>query len=71
MQMQNQKAQQIDAKALTILKEQMEQEAVACQKYEAYAGAFMDQTLSTHARTLANCHKQRFENLFNYLNSHN
>lgn len=69
--MQNQKAQQLDTKALTILKEQMEQEAITCQKYEAYASQFMDQNLSAHAKNLASNHRQHFDALFNYLNSHN
>lgn len=61
----------MDAKTLTILQDQMEHEAVACKKYEAYAAQFGDQTLSQHASNLANHHKQHFDSLFQYLNSHN
>ncbi|MDR3084716.1 MAG: hypothetical protein LBU47_00200 [Christensenellaceae bacterium] len=71
MQNQAQSSQKLDTKALSILKEQMEQEAVAYSKYDAYARQFLDQNLSSHAGTLAAHHKQHFDSLFNYLSSHN
>ena len=68
--MQNQQNQCLDTKTLSILKDQMEHEAVACKKYEAYAAQFSDKTLSQHACNLADHHKQHFYNLFQFLNSH-
>lgn len=69
--MQQRQQQPMDAKILTILKDQMEHEAVACKKYEAYSMEFSDQNLAQHAGNLANHHKQHFEALFQYLNTHN
>ena len=41
----------------------------ACKKAEHYAQTFQNAELKTLAGELANCHKQRYDRLFNYLNS--
>ena len=58
----------LDSKTLTLLQDQMEHEAVACKKLEAYAAQFSDQALSGHASTLADHHRDHFGALMNYLN---
>lgn len=59
----------MDTKTLSLLKDQMEHEAVACKKMEAYAAQFSDQTLAGHANNLACHHRDHFDALFNYLNN--
>ena len=44
-------------------------EFIACKKAEHYAQTFQNAELKTLAGELANCHKQRYDRLFNYLNS--
>jgi len=67
--MQNQNSA-IQSKSLTILGDQMQHEYVACKKAECYAASFTDPQLQTLASQLASDHRQRFDRLFNYLNSH-
>ena len=67
--MQNQNSM-IQTKSLTILADQLQHEYVACRKAEFYASNFADPQLQTVATQLANDHRQRFDRLFNYLNSH-
>ena len=67
--MQNQNST-IQAKSLTILGDQMQHEYVACKKAEHYASCFNDAQLKAIANQLAGDHRQRFDRLFNYLNSH-
>ncbi len=66
--MQNQNM--IQSKSLTILGDQMQHEYVACRKAEHYASCFSDAQLKAIANQLAGDHRQRFNRLFNYLNSH-
>ena len=66
--MQNQKT--LESKSLTILGDQMQHEYVACRKAEFYASSFTDPQLKAVASQLAGDHRQRFNRLFNYLNSH-
>ena len=61
---------QIESKNLTILEDQMNHEALAYKKCEAYAGYFTDEALKGTAQKLAQHHKSNFENLLTYLNSH-
>lgn len=61
--------QTIQAKALTILGDQMQHEYVACKKAEFYASNFNDPQLQAVAQQLCSDHRQRYDRLFNYLNS--
>ena len=58
------------AKSLTILEDQMQHEFLACKKAEHYAQTFADPTLRDLANNLAYGHRERFERLLSYLNSH-
>ena len=60
----------LQAKNLTILEDQMQHEFLACKKAEHYATAFEDVQLGNLARQIADCHRQRYDRLFSYLNSH-
>ena len=60
----------IQTKSLTILEDQMQHEFLACKKAEYYAQTFENPTLGNLAGELAQQHRQRFDRLFNYLNSH-
>ena len=60
----------IQTKSLTILGDQMQHEFVACRKAEFYASEFADPQLKAIATQVASDHRQRFDRLFNYLNSH-
>lgn len=60
----------IQSKSLTILEDQMQHEFLACKKAEHYACTFEDAQLSNLASQVAACHRQRYDRLFNYLNSH-
>ena len=67
--MQNQ-MNQIPAKSLTILGDQMQHEYSACKKAAYYAAGFSDPQLKSVAEQLSADHRQRFERLYNYLCSH-
>ena len=58
------------AKTLTILEDQMQHEFLAYRKAECYAQTFENPHLKELACTVSREHKQRFDRLFNYLNSH-
>ncbi len=60
----------IQAKSLTILEDQMQHELLACKKARQYAGSFDNPALKNLAQTMADCHRERFDRLFDYLNSH-
>lgn len=60
----------IQSKSLTILEDQMKHESLACKKAEHYAQTFEDAALKNLAATMARHHKERFDRLFDYLNSH-
>ena len=59
----------IQSKSLSILQDQLLHEFIACKKAERYAASFQDSDLKTLANELANCHKARYNRLFDYLNS--
>ncbi len=61
---------QLDSKNLTILEDQMNHEALAAKKSAFMASQFTDPALKGVANTLAQHHRQQFDKLFNYLNSH-
>ncbi len=60
----------IQTKSLTILEDQMQHEMLACKKARQYAGSFDDPALKNLADATANDHRDRFDRLFDYLNSH-
>ena len=60
----------IDAKNLDIIKDQMYHEALAYKKCQVYASSLSEQPLKEMASTFAQHHKQHFDALQNYLNSH-
>ena len=60
----------IQTKSLTILEDQMQHEFLACKKAEHYAQTFENPALKALAGTMARHHKERFDRLFDYLNSH-
>lgn len=63
-------AQQLDTKNLGILQDQMHHEALAYKKCSVYTQYFTDPALRDIAGQAAQHHKQHFEALQNYLNSH-
>ncbi len=60
----------IQSKGLTILEDQLNHEFLACKKAEAYAQMFENAQLQTLSQGLAQQHRQRYNRLFDYLNSH-
>ncbi|MGI6176453.1 MAG: hypothetical protein ACOYJC_09940 [Christensenellales bacterium] len=62
--------QQMEAKSLTLMQDQMEREALAFKKFDLYSNYFTDTNLKDLACSCAQHHKQHFENMLNYLNSH-
>ena len=60
----------IQSKSLTILEDQMQRELLSMKKAEHYAQTFQDPALKNLASTMARHHMERFDRLFNYLNSH-
>ena len=61
---------EIESKNLTILEDQMKHEALAVKKSGLYAGYFQDPALKSCAQELAKHHKDNFDRLLNYLDSH-
>ncbi len=59
----------IQSKSLSILQDQLTHEFIACKKAERYAESFQDVALKQLASELANCHRARYNRLFDYLNS--
>lgn len=59
----------LSTKDLSILEDQLKHEALANQKAAAYAESMQDPQLSALAKTLASHHKNRYESLYNFLNS--
>lgn len=66
----NTQSKEIEAKNLDILQDQMHHEALAYKKCSIYAGYFTEQPLKDMANSAAQHHKQHFDALQNYLNSH-
>ncbi len=60
----------IQSKSLTILEDQLQHEFVAWKKAEHYAQTFENPALKNLAVTTARHHMERFDRLFDYLNSH-
>ena len=60
----------IQSKSLTILEDQLKHEFMAFKKAEFYAQSFGDAQLKALADNLAQQHRQRYNRMFDYLNSH-
>lgn len=60
----------IQTKSLTILEDQLQHEFLACKKAEHYAQTLENPTLRSLVCDIAQQHRQRFDRLFDYLNSH-
>jgi hypothetical protein len=74
--MQNQSQSQtgdamLSSKNLTILEDQMSTAALNCKKMEMYSQTCSDPQLKDLFTQAAQMHRQHFDVLFNYLNSHN
>ena len=63
-------AASIDSKNLDIIKDQMQHEALAYKKCKVYSEILSEQPLKDMACTFAQHHKQHFDALQNYLDSH-
>lgn len=61
----------LSSKNLTILQDQMSTEALFCKKLEMYANTTTDTQLKGLFNKATQLHKQHFDTLLNYLNSHN
>lgn len=60
----------IQSKGLTILEDQLNHEFLSYKKAQSYSSAFENQQLKTLATNLAQQHLERYNRLFDYLNSH-
>lgn len=69
--MQNQAAPQIESKNLSLIQDQMHHESLAAKKYQTYASQMTDPALKQLAKDLSQHHKDHFNDLFQYLQSHN
>lgn len=61
---------QLESKNLMILEDQMNHEALAVKKCEMMATTLTDPQLKGIAQAIAQHHRQHFDKLLNYLNSH-
>lgn len=60
----------IMTKGLTILEDQLQHEFLAAKKAEYYSSQFADNQLSELALRVAAKHRQRYDRLLGYLDSH-
>lgn len=61
----------IASKNLTMLEDQLNYEALCNKKMSLYSTYCQDQNLKNVCQKAAQMHKQHFDQLLNYLNSHN
>lgn len=61
---------EIESKNLTIIEDQLKHEALAAKKSEVYAEYFADPALKGCAQQIANHHRDNFNNLLSYLETH-
>jgi len=61
---------QLTATNLKVLIDQMNHEAIATKKCEFYSSLLGDPALKGMVMTLAQRHREHYDKLFNYLNSH-
>lgn len=62
--------QQMTAKTLELLSEQLRFETLACKKSQVYSEYFQDPALKTLCTDVAQHHRQHFDALTQYLNKH-
>lgn len=60
----------LDVKDLGIIQDELIHEALAYKKWTVYGNTFTDSQLKQIAQHTANHHKQHFDTLQSYLNSH-
>ena len=60
----------IQTKSLSIIEDQLQHEFLACKKAQEYARGFSNPDLKNLANTVAQHHREHFDRLFDYLNSH-
>jgi len=61
---------QIESKNLMIIEDQLKHEALAVKKTETYVEYFQDAQLKQTTQQIAQHHRQNFNNLLNYLETH-
>lgn len=61
---------ELQAKNLTILEDQLNHEALANKKCDVFSNMFTDPTIKNTVHEIAQHHRQHFENLLQYLQSH-
>ncbi len=69
--MSQQQNMKIDSKNLSYIEDTLNMEALACRKYDMYAAQITDANSRKLVTQLSQHHRQRFDSLFGYLNSHN
>ncbi len=67
---QNAGGKQLDANNLKILEDQLSYESLMNRKFSTYAEYCTDTELKSLCQQAAQKHKQHYNELFNYLNSH-
>jgi len=61
---------ELESKNLTILEDQLNHEALGNKKCDVYSNLFSDANAKNVVMQIAQHHRQRFENLLQYLESH-
>jgi hypothetical protein len=61
---------QLASKNLSILEDQLNQEALLVKKFQNYASQCQDTQLQNMCNQMASKHKNHYETLLSYLNSH-
>lgn len=61
---------EIESKNLTIIEDQLKHEALAAKKSEIYADYFQDPELRSLAQQLSRHHRDHYNNLLGYLDTH-
>jgi hypothetical protein len=66
----NNQKPQLDSNNLKVIQDQISYEALLTKKYGEYSNMCTDQNLKNLCNQASSTHKQNFENLKNYLDSH-
>ena len=61
---------EIESKNLTILEDQLNHEALGNKKCDVFSNLFTDPNVKNAVMQVAQHHRQRFDNLLQYLESH-
>jgi len=67
----NNQISMIGSKNLTMLEDQLNYEMLCNRKFSLYASYCQDQNLKNVCQKASQMHRQHFDQLYNYLNSHN